>query len=320
MPATPAEFRQKWEERLAAPMFALALLFLIVLAGLIHRLPRPDVTDFEILLILGALEGLWLLFLPEALFRFLTRDRERGFWRPVGAAALTCLVPPLRMGVPSQSRPGHIWLPRLGWQPIDKHLRRALERAFSVPMICMALLVLPLLAAEFHWGDEIRQHPGMALALDIAVSAIWLAFAIEFILMVSVAESKLRYCAAHWIDLLVVLLPLVEALPILRALRLGRLLRLEQLTRMGRIYRLRGLAFKAWRAFLVLDLVKRVLNRHPQRRLASLEELLRAKEEEIVQLRREIAEVKEEIAKKNAALETTPEPVIVGAIAGEPPA
>jgi hypothetical protein len=279
-------------------MFFLAVLFLVVLAGLIHRYPHLDSTDLEAYLIEGGLAVLWLVFLLEAVLRFRLRDRRRPAWKALVAAAVCVLVPPLRMGYPSQTRPNHLWLPRLGWQEINLRLRQTLERVFSVPMIFFALMVLPLLALEYFEAEKIRGEPVLALWVDIGTSVIWLAFALELILMVAVSDRPWRYCFLHWIDMAIVLLPAVEMLPLFRLLRLGRILRLENLLRWGRLHRLQALLAKCWRAFLLLQVVQRLLGRSLESRLKRHRELLQAKEEEVADLRLEIQELEERIAQK----------------------
>jgi hypothetical protein len=293
--AAPEDDRRTWEDRLAGPMFFLAVLFLVVLAGLIHRYPRLDPTDPEAYLIQGGLAVLWLVFLLEAVFRFRLRDRGRP-WKPLVAALACGLLPPLRMGCRSQVRPNHLWLPMLGWQEINSHLRRTLERIFSVPMIVFALMVVPLLALEYYEAEKIRAEPVLALWLDVGTSVIWLAFAIELILMVAVSDRPWRYCFLHWIDVAIVLLPAVELLPLFRLLRLGRVLRLEQLLRWGRLHRLQALVARGWRAFLLLQIVQRLTGSSLDRKLKQLQELLQAKEEEVADLRDEIKEIEERIA------------------------
>jgi hypothetical protein len=274
-------------------MFFLAVLFLIVLAGLIHRYPRLAPSDVEARLIVGSLAGLWVVFLLESALRFHFRNRERSAWKALLGALACALLPPLRMGCRSQVRPNHIWLPWLGWQEMDRRLRLRLERCFSVPMILFALMVLPILAVEYYEAERVRAEPVLALWIDIGTSVIWLAFAIELIVMVAVSDRPWRYCFLHWIDVVIVLLPLVEMLPLFRLLRLGRLLRLEQLLRWGRLARLQGLVSHAWRAFLMLEIAQRLTGRSLEHRLEQLQGLVRAKEEELVDLRREIKEVEE---------------------------
>src|SRR5947209_19922935 len=91
--ADPDNKRRTWEDRLAGPMFFLAVLFLVVLAGVIHRLPRLEATDPEVYLIQGGLGALWLLFLLEAGLRFRLRDRERPAWKALAAATACVLLP-----------------------------------------------------------------------------------------------------------------------------------------------------------------------------------------------------------------------------------
>lgn len=298
--------RSTWEDRLAGLMFFLAILFLVVLAGLIHRSPRLSPDDLETSLIHGALAGLWLIFLLEAAIRFQYRDRQRPVWKALASAGACCLLPPLRMGCSSQARPGHIWLPAIGWQKIDTHLRRALERFFSVPMMIFALLVLPLFILEFYWADQVRAEPALALSLDIGTSVIWLAFAIELIVMASIADRRVRYCLTHWIDMAIVLLPAVEMLPLFRLLRLGRVLRLEQLLRWGRVQRLQAVAMRAWRALLVLQVVHRLTGRSLEYQLKQLHELVQAKEEEVADLRLEMVELEARIVRKGHSCQTIP--------------
>ena len=290
--------RRTWEDRLAGPLFFLALLFLVALAGLIHRYPRLEPGDPEVYLIRDVLGVLWLVFLLEAVRRFRLRDRGRPPWKPLAVAAACALLPPLRMGCQSQVRPDHLWLPVLGWRKIDGRLRRTLERVFSVPMIFFALMVLPLFALEFFWAEQVRAEPALALGLDIGTGVIWLAFSVELILMVAVADRPVRYCFSHWINVAVVLLPAVEMLPLFRLLRLGRVLRLEQLLRWGRLHRLQALAMRGWRALLLLQVVHRLTGRSLEHRLRQLRELLQAKEEEVADLRREIEELEGRIARK----------------------
>src|SRR5262249_61126056 len=161
---------------------------------LLHRLPRLDRGGPEAFLILAALAALWLPFPLEAALRFRLRDRARPPWGPLAAALACALVPPLRLGCPGQARPGHLWLPGVGWRAADGDLRRTLERFFALPMLFFALLVLPLFVVEYYWAEQVHARPALALGLDVGAAAIWLAFAFELVLMVAVAECRWRYC------------------------------------------------------------------------------------------------------------------------------
>jgi voltage-gated potassium channel len=281
------------------PLFFAAFLFLVVLAGAGHRLKDERISDFEVYLILGSLATLWPLFLVEAVVRFMFGN-EPSLWRRVGYSFLVLLLPPLHLGSRGYARTHELWLPFLGWRAVDRHLRRKLEQIFGIPMIVLALLTLPLLAMELYWRDPIAESPGLSLFIDLSTSFIWLAFAVEFILMVSVAERKAQYMARHWVDVLIVLLPVIDVLPALRSVRAFQALRMQQLTRLGRAYRLRALAMKLWRAMLLLEVIQRLTGWTPEKRLRRLEELLRAKEEELTDLREEIAKLQKLVAEQEA--------------------
>lgn len=294
---------------LAVPMFWSALVFLAVAAGVIHRIGHGHYTLVESEMIAWGLVGMWPIFVAEAALRFWATAHDRSFRLRLGAFLGVFLLPPIRLGFRSCVDRERIWLPGLGWRPVDKDLRRHLEKIFSVPMIVMALLVLPVLALEYFWEDQVRSHPAMSLGLDLASSLIWMAFAVDFFLLIGVADNKIRYCIQNWIDLAVVALPVLEFLPVLRLWQAARLLRLNQLGKMSRLYRLRGLLMKAWRAVLVLEMIHRLLGNHKERRLRKLKDLLAARLEEIEDLEKEIDELEEALKPKTApALPAEPEP------------
>lgn len=268
-------------------MVFLAFIFLVILAGVTHRL-HGHFSTIEAEVILTGLVFLYPIFWAETLLRLvLTWDRTR-LLRNLGAGLLVALIPPVRIAARSYSDPTRTWLPFLGWQTVERLLRKRLERFFSVPMIVIALMVLPLLILEYSYEEQVNSSPGLKMFLDVGSALIWTAFAVEFIVMVSVAEAKLTYCIHNWTDLAVVMLPLVEFMPFLRLLRLTRLMQLQQLGKMGRVYRLRGLLMKAWRAVLVLEVIQRLTGQTAPKRLKRLRELRDAKKQEMDDLDREI--------------------------------
>jgi voltage-gated potassium channel len=188
-------------------------------------------------------------------------------------------------------------LPRLGWLTVDRELTKRLEKLFSVPMMVMALLSLPILVIEVFFAHWVEGNFALGLVLDACMSLIWAMFTIEFVIMFSISLKKFGYLIEHWIDLLIIVLPIIQALPFLRALRFGGLMRLEQLQRMNQLYRLRRVAAKLWRALLLLDLLNRLIGRRGYpRRIRNLEEKLQLKLEEVEEIRQLLAELKEKLA------------------------
>lgn len=285
-----AEGRTAWEDRLAGPMFALAILFLVLLAAAIHRGRNTETLEPSTAgswLILGSMALLWPIFLLEATGRLLLASPERRTWKMVSYLLATGLFPPLRMTGWSVVRPNHAWLPWLRWQEVNFDLEKRIEHAFSGPMFFMAFMILPVLVVEYYWSDAIENMPALGVFLNFSVAVIWMAFTTEFILRISVAEGKLAYAVSHWVDLAVVLLPMVSFLPFLRLLRATRLVRLDTLARFGKYYRLYGVAGKGWRGLVVIQLIRHMFSRSPEAQVAWLESQLESKEEEMRELERE---------------------------------
>jgi len=158
----------------------------------------------------------------------------------------------------------------------------------SVPMLFVALMILPILGIEFFWAKYVAELPSLALALDLGTAVIWLAFAGEFIVMSALAENKLVYVARHWINLAIILLPF---LAFLRSFQFMRLLRLGRATKVLKVYRLRGLGLRAWQGLVALELVERTLHRSPEARIRHLKRRLADKEREAELLRNRIQEI-----------------------------
>lgn len=253
---------------------------------------------FWIYLILSGIVAL------EAIWRFFHRDPNRSKSKTLLQTIGVILVPGFRLALRDEKTHQYYWFPGLGWRVVDKELRKSLDRFFSIPMILIALSVLPVVGIEYYWVDTVKSSPSLRLFLAVGNAIIWFAFAFEFMVMLGVAQNVLRFVITQWINIAIILLPVLESLgeflKYLRLARLSRLLRLGKLTRMGRIYRLRGLAMRAYRAFLVLEVLQRVFGGSMEKRLDNLISLRTAKEEELAELNKEILEMEERIAEQYA--------------------
>jgi len=314
---------------LAAPMFALSVSFLALLSAIVVLWvdvpmlyePLPEeaaVTAAEAhsaralqalvrteealqagIECMKVLSCLWLLFCAEFLLQFLIRDRRQPFWRTHLYGLVGCLCPPLRLGAHHPDMDGRMWLPGFGWRRANKALRVRLERLFSVPMILIAMAILPVLLIEFGMRHQVAQHRWLQHTLHVSLGVIWFAFAAEFIVMLSVADKKLRYCKEHWIDIAIILLPFVSflrSLRIIRVTRVAQLARMEQLVKMSRLYRLRGLAMRALRGMLLLQLLNRLLPSDPRKQLKRLREQLKDKQADVRRLKIQIGDLEQTIA------------------------
>ena len=159
-------------------------------------------------------------------------------------------------------------------------------------MVFVAILILPVLVLQFFFAQQVAEYPWLRIVLHFSAGLIWYCFVLEFIVMISASQSKFKYCKQHWLDLLIILLPLVSFLRTLQSLRTVKLLKaakLQQLARLIRVYRLRGLSMRGFRALLLLEVVNRLVPTSNKKRLARLREDLVEKEHEIADLRKQIA-------------------------------
>jgi hypothetical protein len=141
----------------------------------------------------------------------------------------------------------------------------------------------------------IRNNAVIELIVDFGTAVIWAAFTVEFVVMVSIVKKRVRYCKEHWIDLAIILAPM---LAFARLMRIGRLMRLQVVARTTRVYRLRGLAMRAYQAIFFIEIIQKVFQGKPEKRLVRLEEQLAEKQDEVCEIKEEIARVREEIARR----------------------
>jgi hypothetical protein len=307
-------------------MFVLGFVYLLLVAGIIHRATTTSITDFEKDVLLAGPIALWPIFAAEALWGVLRRDRSKRRAPVVWRAVLVCVLPPWRMAL-VDPRTGLVWIPRMGWQAPGKELFKRLELVFSGPMLLFAFLILPVLIFEYVQSEAVKSNPAMALALDISISVIWVAFATEFILKASVHPKPLRFATERWLDVAIVVLPMLEfvlvhwvdAAPLARLLRLGRAISPEQIARLQRLYRLQGVFTKAWHALLLIEGIARLLGQTPEKRLAKLEEKIAEMEEDLADLRKDAETIRAQIPPPAEEAEAQNQPEAAsGGRAGEP--
>ena len=239
---------------------------------------------------------------------------------------LACaLVPPLRVGLPPATMPARTWLPGVGWRVASRPLSRRVQKAFGVPMLGIGLLILPVLAAEVALADLVRSHEGFAVGLDVATRLIWLAFALEFVVMLAVTPRKLEYATRHWVDLVIILLPFAAFLRSLQVVRAGQLLKAQQMSKLASTYRLRGLAVKLLQAVLLLRVLESLNAGIAKRRIERVAETIRRRREEVGELEAELRDLRADLAarlreKRAKRLASAATPALPAPPADDPPA
>lgn len=133
---------------------------------------------------------------------------------------------------------------------MDERSRRVARR-FETPILIAALLVIPVIVVEESKVGHTWKTVGAILNW-----AIWITFALEVAVMLSVVPSKRRWLRDNPLEVAIVLftppfLPAsLQALRVFRLLRLLRLLRLARLAR--RLFSLEGLRYVALLALLTV--------------------------------------------------------------------
>lgn len=256
-------------ERKSAPFFfGLTTAYLIVFGLFLIIFPEPGLESLGLTFgqILLALHSVFALELV-AVFWLTSRHEEKPRPGFLQRRALVALFPIARFGVRHSHDADLIWFPFWGWCRVNRSLFETLKRRFSTPMILVAVLILPILVVEWKLqanAEALLGPENLLITMRCVEAFIWAAFAFEFALVFSVAPQRLEYCKESWLDILIILLPLIS---FMRALRVLRAARLQSL---GRGFRLRGLITKARQALIMAEFIQRLLFPNPKRHIASL--------------------------------------------------
>src|SRR5262245_44028826 len=139
----PARTGSIWTARLALVMFVLAFVYLLGIAGILHRAAHERSLVIEVVVMCWVLVVLWPLFVTEAVLAAVYRSPEVPLRTAVWRVTLVALVPPMRMGWVNPVT-NQIWLPWWGWRSPGKELLKALDKVFGGPMLVFAFLILPV--------------------------------------------------------------------------------------------------------------------------------------------------------------------------------
>ena len=99
----------------------------------------------------------------------------------------------------------------------EERLRR-IERATELPLLALALLMIPLLLLPL----TVELSPRLERAFFAADWLIWVAFAIDFGAKLAVAPARVAHVRSHPLEAAMVLLPFLRPLRLARLLRLAR--------------------------------------------------------------------------------------------------
>jgi voltage-gated potassium channel len=99
------------------------------------------------------------------------------------------------------------------------------ERAVEVPLLVLALAMLPLLVLPLL----VDLSPSVEDAFVAADWLIWAVFAFEYATRLILTPARARFIRRNWTDLLIIVLPFLRPLRVVRSARALRVLRLARL-------------------------------------------------------------------------------------------
>ncbi|MGW5051113.1 ion channel [Actinokineospora sp. NPDC004072] len=97
----------------------------------------------------------------------------------------------------------------------------AWEQRTDLALTSLALAFLGVYAWQVL---DVGMDPGLSLALEVVLWAIWVLFAADYAIRLALARRKLRFVGRHLFDLIAVALPMVRQLRALRLLTVLRVL------------------------------------------------------------------------------------------------
>lgn len=291
---TPLE---RMEDLLAAPMFWLSVLALatlsigVLLAGLQEEIAYQDTLVYLASTLGGILE---VIFIADFMILAVLARREGVPIKRVLFRVLGVVAPPLRLGMRRYSNRDQIWLPSWQWCKANEMLFLEVQRRFGTPMLIVAFFIIPIMLLDMKFKEQALQYiPDLQFYLEISQAFIWGAFTFEFVLMFFITNEKLDYVKKNWIDLLIIILPLVYFLRSVRVLRLARL------NSLAKVYRMRGVIMKIRQALVLADFVQRIMFPNPQAQLKSLQKKLKYNKQQRLEIERLTLMAVERIKKRN---------------------
>jgi hypothetical protein len=298
-------FNQSFEDFVAKVMFYLTILFLSLVAIVIQYLQIDN--GLERLLfseqIVILLWILWPVFFLERLLYLIFCDHKT--WKSYLNLFLITLIPPLRLAARRCHEENAIWW-KGAWQTVDKELHQRIEKQFLYPILIVSLFMIPFWITEIFFPETLYTKYGLLYMITHFGNAlIWGLFVTEFTLMISITPKRFDYLITHWLELLIIILPmlaLTRFIFIAKYLKLsksGYLLWFVKLQDILNIYRARSVLHRIIRILVIIDIMKRLFqHRNPKKYLLMLRKKLAEKEEEIEELKKQIHETELLIEKK----------------------
>ena len=296
------------ERMIQVVMFLLTITFLSLASVLIEYL-QTEKTFFQLSYSRNMIELLvilWIVFFIERLLSLVFCQKKT--WEYYLGSLLIIIFPPVRLATRRCGQEEYIWW-NFTWQKVDLELCYRVEKRFMFPILVISLLMLPFWIVDFFLPQQIDDHLFLFHILHMGNALIWGAFVAEFIMMFSITSNRFKYLRSHWLEIFIILLPMVVLIRWLAilfpALNSGsfltpvRLLWFSKFKRMLNIYRSRSFLNRMVRIMIMIDVIRYYYSRrNPEKYLQILQLNLREKEQEIIELKNKIRETEELLCKE----------------------
>lgn len=282
----------------AAVMFVLAALFLLQFALLIHYLQTD--AAFEQLPVWDDLRSIvfifWPLFFLQRLFWIAFCQRRR--WQDYMFALSILLIPPLQFASRRCHDVDQIWL-GWSWHQVSPELYKEIQPFFLYSVLVTSTIMIPFWLLELLAPRFLSNNPFIYHFLNIGNAIVWSIFVTELIIMLSIIEKKREYLIKHWLELLIIVLPMFALLRFVRLANTARLIKLLKTQRMLNLYRSRSVLNRLVAIILFFQIIERwQQHRDPESYKQRLEEKLAEKEQEVAEIKQKIIETEKLIAQR----------------------
>lgn len=303
------QYFSRWQIYLTRMMFFFAVLFLILSAILVQYSQTNQALEFLHFadLFWVILLYLWPVFIAERLLVLVLCNQWN--WPKLIFSGLVMVLPPFYLAMRRCDNRNYFFYANK-WRLISYHLERHIEKRFVFWILTASVLMIPFWVIEVFFFQFALENLFLIHIISLGNAVVWGLFVAEFIIEISITKKRRRYVFQHWIELLIIILPMFA---LLRFVRIAHLLRIKQIIRLQSLvleqinylrrafylYRLRGTVNKIVRIITLVEIIKRFYHkRNPQSYLKQLEEQWAEKKEELNSLEKQIEETKRLIEKK----------------------
>jgi len=248
---------------------------------------------------LMVLLGLWAIFAVERLIYLALCPNKT--WKSFVAALFIVLFPPLHLAARRCHSVQYIWY-FSHWELVREALFEKIERQFLFWIVIILLIMSPFWIVELFFSYYLKEYILLQHVINIGNAIVWAVFVSEIIIEISITKKWQQYLIQHWVELLIILLPMLAFARFLRMAHLGSLSKLSFIQRMIvsytakwqkllNIYRTRSTLNRLIRIFILVDVIRRwQQKRNPQQYLRRLQEQLNDKQQEIDDIKKKIAD------------------------------